>query len=184
MKYISCYLSVATSLETPEHAPQAVNNHCFTVLEERGEDNALCWDNALPYSCRLPLTHETNGMGASPWSHPNEGVCHEVKWSEGGRRMEGGGGGQVPQKSGSGCSTLAAHHGSSQVNVKTRESFAEYWFNAAAWAGEDARTRLRALYFPPIQNFESLCLHTPENQRERLRGCSFMCCCPLWSPTL
>lgn len=35
-------------------------------------------------------------------------------------------GAQVPQKSGSGCSTLAAHHGSSQVNVKTRESFAEY----------------------------------------------------------
>lgn len=61
------------------------------MLEERGEDNALCWDNALPYSCRLPLTHETNGMGASPWSHPNEGVCHEVKWSEGGRRTEGGG---------------------------------------------------------------------------------------------
>lgn len=28
-------------------------------------------------------------------------------------------GGQVPQKSGSGCSGLAAHHGSSQVNVKT-----------------------------------------------------------------
>lgn len=32
MKYISCSLSVATSLETPENAPQAVNNHCFTVL--------------------------------------------------------------------------------------------------------------------------------------------------------
>lgn len=122
-------------------------------------------------------------MGASPWSHPNEGVCHEVKWSEGGggrgRRGE-----QVPQKSGSGCSTLAAHHGSSQVNVKTRESFAEYWFNAAAWEGEDARSRLHALYFPPIQNLEFLCLHTPENQRETERRCSFMCCCPLWSPTV
>ncbi len=79
MKYISCSLSVATSLETPEHAPQTVNNHCFTVLEERDEDNVLCRDNALAYSCRLPLTHETNGMGASPWSHLNEGVCREVK---------------------------------------------------------------------------------------------------------
>lgn len=48
--------------------------------------------------------------------------------SAGGRGVEGeqGGGWQVPQKSGSGCSTLAAHHGSSQVNVKTWESFAEY----------------------------------------------------------
>lgn len=38
---------------------------------------------------------------------------------------------QVPQKSGRGCATLTAHNGSSQVNVKTRESFAEYRFNAA-----------------------------------------------------
>lgn len=45
------------------------------------------------------------------------------------KKMEGR---EVPQKSGSGCSTLAAHYGSSQVNVKTRESFAEYQFNAAA----------------------------------------------------
>lgn len=91
MKNISCSLSVASSLETSEHAPQAVNNHCFTVLEERGEDNALCWDNALPYSCRLPLKYETNGMGALPWSYPNEGVCHEVKWSEGVGGWEGEG---------------------------------------------------------------------------------------------
>lgn len=84
-----------------------------------------------------------------------------MKWIE--VEEEEKGGGQVPQKSGSGCSTLAAHHGSSQVNVKTRESFAEYWFNAAAWEGEDARSRLHALYFPPIQNLEFLCFHTPEN---------------------
>ena len=79
VKYVSCSLSMTTSLETPEHVPQAVNNHCFTVLEERGGDNVLCQDNAVPYSRRLLLMHETNGMGALPWSHPNEGVCHEVK---------------------------------------------------------------------------------------------------------
>lgn len=81
MKYISCSLSVATSLEKPLNTLlQAVNNHCFTVLEERGGDNALCRDNAMPYSCHLPLARKTNGMGASPWSHPNGGVCHGVEW--------------------------------------------------------------------------------------------------------
>lgn len=102
-----------------------------------------------------------------------------MEWSEGG----GGGRGekkkegrQVPQKSGSGCSTLAAHYGSSQVNVKTRESFAEYQFNAAAWAGEHACSRLHALYFPPIQNLEFLHLHTPERQREDALLCVVTLC--------
>lgn len=90
VKYISCSFRVRTSLETLEHAPQAVNNYCFTVLVERGKDNILWGDNALPYSCHLPLMHETNWMGALPWSHPNEGVCREVKWSRRKRRRGGG----------------------------------------------------------------------------------------------
>lgn len=52
------------------------------VLEEQSGDNGLCCDNAVPYSCRLLLTQETNETGASPWSHPNKGVCHGVKGNE------------------------------------------------------------------------------------------------------
>lgn len=110
-----------------------------------GEDNALCRDNAAPYSCHLPLVGETkreergprclgavrtrvSAIGKGSWGGDGSGV----QCLDGGLSLGGGGGGggvlggQVPQKSGSGCSTLAAHHGSSQVNVKTRESFAEY----------------------------------------------------------
>lgn len=141
------------------------------MLEERGEDNVLCRDNASPYSCRLPLTHETNGMGASPWSHPNEGVCCEVKWSEvREEEEEEGGGGKCHKKSGSGCSTLAVHHGSSQVNVKTRESFAEYWFNAAARAGGRCALQITCALFPThTEPWVPLPPHSREPERDRER---------------
>lgn len=178
VQYTSCSLSVATSLEIPKHASQAVNNHCFMVLEEQAGDNALYRDSALPYFCRLLLTQETNGMGASPWSHPNEGVCCGVKWSEvkvEEEEKKGGGGGggwrgaQVPQKSGSGCSTLAAHHGCSQVNVKTRESFAEYRFNAAAWAGGRCVLQITRALFPTHTESPVPSVSTePEREAERM----------------
>ncbi len=41
-------------------------------------------------------------------------------------KEEGGEGSKCHKNWGAAASTLAAHHGSSQVNVKTRESFAEY----------------------------------------------------------
>lgn len=179
MKNILCSLSVATSFNPPEQAPRAVNNRCFTPLKEQGEDNVLCWDNALPYFCRFPLMHETNGTGALPWSHLNEGVCHEVKWRR--RRRQKGecgvGGWQVPQKSGSGCSTLAVHHGSSQVNVKTRESFAEYWFNAAALAGGRCALQITCALFPThTEPWVPLPPHSREPETER--GCSLKCSLP------
>lgn len=103
-----------------------------------------------------------------------------MKWSEGkgggGRRVSVGGW-QVPQKSGSGCSTLAAHHGSSQVNVKTRESFAEYWFNAAALAGGRCALQITCALFPThTEPWVPLPPHSREPEMKR--GCSLKCSLP------
>lgn len=115
-----CSCCVVTSCRTHQHAPPAVNNHCFTVL--RKAEIMFC----------VEITRRAIVAALDKWNRgalePSKWWC--LPWSE----VKEEGGEQVPQKSGSGCSTLAAHHGSSQVNVKTRESFAEYWFNAAAWA--------------------------------------------------
>lgn len=156
------------------------------MLEERGEDNVLCRDNASPYSCRLPLTHETNGMGASPWSHPNEGVCCEVKWSEvrEEEEEEGGGGASATKNRGAAARPSRCITAAVKWMWKQEKALRNIDLMPQPAQGEDARSRLHALYFPPIQNLEFLCLHTPENQRETERGCSFMCCCPLWRPTV
>lgn len=151
-----------------EHAPQAVNNHCFTVLEERGGDNVLCRDNSSPYSCRLALTHETNGMGASPWSHPNEGVCREGKWGR--RRTKGGGwrrrGASATKIRGAAARPLRHITAAVKWMWKQEKALRNIDLMPQPVQGEDARSRLRALYFPPIQNLEFICLFTPEDQRE------------------
>lgn len=90
-----------------------------------------------------------------------------VKWSE---VKWGRGGGKCHKKSGSGCSTLAAHHGSSQVNVKTRESFAEYWFNAAARAGGRCALQITCALFPThTEPWLPLPPHSREPERDRER---------------
>lgn len=192
VQYTSCSLSVATSLEIPKHASQAVNNHCFMVLEEQAGDNALYRDSALPYFCCLLLTQETNGMGASPWSHPNEGVCCGVKWSEvkveeeekkkGGGAVAGEGGHKCHKNQG------AAARPSRRITVavkwmwKQEKALRNIDLMPQPEQGEDACSRLHALYFPPIQNLQFLL--SPQNQRGRLRGCSFMSRCPPWSPAV
>ena len=93
-----------------------------------------------------------------------EGEEEEEEWGG------GGGGGKCHKKSGSGCSTLAAHHGSSQVNVKTRESFAEYWFNAAARAGGRCALQITCALFPThTEPWVPLPPHSREPERDRER---------------
>ena len=73
--------------------------------------------------------------------------------------------GVVSQKSEINCGTHMVHHGSSQVDNQTRESFAEYWFNAGAQAVEDLRPELHTLYFPHTLAFAFI-LRERERERE------------------
>lgn len=93
-------------------------------------------------------------MRVSAMERRGSQVKEEVEEKEQGGQSWGWGGewgregAQVPQKSRRGCSTLAAHYGSSQVNVKTRESFAEYRFNAAAREGGRCVLQITCALFP------------------------------------
>lgn len=178
MWYISCFLSVATSLKTLKHAPRAVNNHCFTVLEDQSVDNVLYWDNAVPYSCRLALAQETNGTGASPWSHPNEGVCNGVKWTEVKKEVEKAEEGSGEQW-GWGVGGKCHKNQGEAVRPSRRITAAVKWMWKQGKAlrnidlmlqpeqGEDACSRLHALYFPPIQDpWAPLSPHSGGPQRD------------------